>query len=206
MADPGDGRGGAGATVRSGRYAWVGACALLLWSGIASADPPTGGNQGIGRVGSSPTIGAGSGGLVDSPMPGDLLFEALILIPGSPEQRERMAQPPVIATTDRARMCVPGYARSMRLNPASAVYRELLRAAEARQGPRNGRVLDHRVPLCAGGANSAANVWLQDRDEALRKDRIEVSVCRQICLGAISPADAQQYFLSGAWATRATVP
>lgn len=39
-------------------------------------------------------------------------------------------------------------------------------------------IVDHRVPLCAGGADSVQNLQWQSRIESLRKDRQEREVCR----------------------------
>jgi|SRR5712671_4761550 len=47
--------------------------------------------------------------------------------------------------------------------------------------PVPGYQLDHRVSLCAGGADNDANVWLQPIEEALVKDELEWVVCRAIC-------------------------
>lgn len=41
-----------------------------------------------------------------------------------------------------------------------------------------GYVVDHIVPLCAGGADSPDNMQWQERAESLEKDRAEVALCR----------------------------
>lgn len=63
--------------------------------------------------------------------------------------------------------------------------------------------LDHRVPLCAGGApKERVNLWLQPRTgqwAAKFKDQLESSVCRQLCRGDITLEDAQAIFLRPDW-------
>lgn len=41
-----------------------------------------------------------------------------------------------------------------------------------------GYVIDHVTPLCAGGADAAANMQWQTVDDAKAKDREEVTMCR----------------------------
>ena len=47
-----------------------------------------------------------------------------------------------------------------------------------RRGPCPGYVVDHVVPLCAGGPDHPGNLQWQTRDEAKAKDREEVAACR----------------------------
>lgn len=44
--------------------------------------------------------------------------------------------------------------------------------------PCPGYVVDHVVPLCAGGADDHGNMQWQAKSESLEKDRIEVAFCR----------------------------
>ncbi len=64
-----------------------------------------------------------------------------------------------------------GWARSAfrRVNPCPATG--------ATSGPCEGYVIDHKEPLCAGGADAPANMQWQARAEALEKDRLERAVC-----------------------------
>lgn len=50
-----------------------------------------------------------------------------------------------------------------------------------------GYVVDHVVPLCAGGADSAINMQWQDVAAARLKDRSERAACRKARLGATRP-------------------
>ena len=51
---------------------------------------------------------------------------------------------------------------------------------------------DHLIPLCAGGSNSAANLWPQPLTEAHLKDKIENEVCIAMKLGNMTQAQAVQ--------------
>ncbi len=74
----------------------------------------------------------------------------------------------VIAGVAEARS---GWARSAfrRANPCPGTG--------ATTGPCEGFVIDHKEPLCAGGADSPANMQWQERKESLEKDRLERAVC-----------------------------
>lgn len=47
-------------------------------------------------------------------------------------------------------------------------------------GPCPGYVVDHRVPLCAGGPDVPSNMQWQDKPSSLKKDRLEWRLCRLI--------------------------
>lgn len=46
-------------------------------------------------------------------------------------------------------------------------------------GPCPGWIIDHRIPLCAGGADAIANLQWQARAEAIDKDDAERRLCRR---------------------------
>ena len=62
--------------------------------------------------------------------------------------------------------------------------------------------VDHRVPLCLGGADVAENRWPQlgfEHPSYYDKDQLEVEVCRMVCRErSISLPDGQAIFL-GDW-------
>src|ERR1043166_3833407 len=43
-----------------------------------------------------------------------------------------------------------------------------------------GHIIDHVIPLCAGGADTPANLQWQTVDEAKKKDRIEKAQCARL--------------------------
>jgi hypothetical protein len=45
-------------------------------------------------------------------------------------------------------------------------------------GPCPGWVVDHAWPLCAGGADDPSNMQWEQYLESLRKDRVEIALCR----------------------------
>lgn len=61
-------------------------------------------------------------------------------------------------------------AEFQRLNPCPA--------NGARRGPCPGYVVDHVVPLCAGGADAPRNMQWQERAESFAKDIQERRQCR----------------------------
>ncbi|KAA0117904.1 HNH endonuclease [Methylobacterium sp. P1-11] len=66
------------------------------------------------------------------------------------------------------------------------------------QGPFE---VDHRLPLCAGGANDITNLWIQASDGPWTfhdKDRLEDRICAKLKRGVISVEQAQAVFL-GDW-------
>lgn len=49
---------------------------------------------------------------------------------------------------------------------------------------------DHLLPVCAGGSNSADNLWPQHIVEAHKKDVLEVDICLAMKAGTLKQADA----------------
>ncbi len=80
-------------------------------------------------------------------------------------------------------MCVPGYARELRLSPEA--YYQAAQDAYARAGipwsQRHGFVLDHVRPLCLGGDWSPENLEIQTLADGATKDRLEIAACRAVC-------------------------
>lgn len=51
-------------------------------------------------------------------------------------------------------------------------------ANNSERGPCPGYVVDHVIPLCAGGADSPSNMQWQTIAEGKAKDRLEIKDCR----------------------------
>jgi hypothetical protein len=49
-----------------------------------------------------------------------------------------------------------------------------------------GYVVDHKYPLCAGGADAPENMQWQEYRESLVKDRLEIALCR--CRASLADA------------------
>lgn len=64
-------------------------------------------------------------------------------------------------------------------------------ATGARKGPCNGYVIDHRMPLCAGGIDSPKNMAWSKIDEAKKKDLEEIRLCGAIRQGRMAYGDSQ---------------
>ena len=58
---------------------------------------------------------------------------------------------------------------------------------------------DHHVPRCLGGLDTAANLWPQPLEEAIRKDALEHRLCRAACTTHTMTAPAVQAIFLGNW-------
>lgn len=105
----------------------------------------------------------------------------------APEAPARPAahNPNVRHATVAATVCRAGYTR--RVRPSLAAHRRaLLASAAVPPGEWHGWQLDHRVPLALGGApRDPANLMLQPRHEAERKNRLEVKLQCLVCTGQV---------------------
>jgi hypothetical protein len=105
----------------------------------------------------------------------------------------------VFRNANRARVCRPGYTRSVRHVPES-----LKRAVFAEYGIRGSHhggayEVDHLISLELGGSNAIENLWpepAQPRPGFHEKDRVENVLHREVCDGTISLARAQQLIRS----------
>lgn len=60
-----------------------------------------------------------------------------------------------------------------------AVIREFARQTGYPNG-RPGWVVDHQIPLCAGGPDTIPNLQWQERSESYIKDKFEIELCRDM--------------------------
>ena len=100
-----------------------------------------------------------------------------------------------VLTTDVARICTPGYSKSVRDVPESlkkAVYREY---GIQHHAPFSYEV-DHLVSLELGGSNSIRNLWPESYTSkplnARMKDRLENKLHELVCSGKLNITTAQQ--------------
>jgi hypothetical protein len=107
--------------------------------------------------------------------------------------------PGAVLTSDVARICAPGYARSVR---HAAYALKLAIYAEYHLTPHAGRYeIDHLIPLELGGADVAENLWPQSYDapgNAGKKDRLENFLHREVCAGKLPLREAQAE-IAGNW-------
>lgn len=120
---------------------------------------------------------AATGFLVGAAIPA---FAAVIMLVAEPSPDPR------IASTDVAEVCATDGL------PGSA-YSRAHRVAKRAATP--GRIKDHIVPLCLGGADVDANIQLQTSEEAEFKDGLERLACSAVCKGGYSLTDAQGWFI-----------
>jgi hypothetical protein len=79
-------------------------------------------------------------------------------------------------TDDVEKLCTTLTA-TRRYKPDPAVHKAI---AKAHDVPRCGEV-DHRVPICLGGAETIKNLWCQPAPQYKLKDKLEAKLCRMIC-------------------------
>jgi hypothetical protein len=90
-------------------------------------------------------------------------------------------------------ICVKGWTNKVRppIAYANAVKMRLLKELELPPEIVVDFELDHRIPLCLGGAPSnPRNLELRLRDEASEKDAIEACLARAVCAGRLALDEA----------------
>ncbi len=115
--------------------------------------------------------------------------------------------PGAVRTTDRAEIVGvnPATVRNVTGAEKLAVYRRYGMKGPHDAIPGTDHMapfeIDHRVPLCAGGANDVTNLWVEAGDGPWTfhdKDRLEDRVCQKLKKGLITVEQAQAVFL-GDW-------
>jgi hypothetical protein len=126
-----------------------------------------------------------------------LLLLILISAPASSQSMRAYGvhNPAVTQETIATTICVPGWTRGAR--PSSSYARRikiaLVHELEIPRDRLGDFELDHRVPLCLGGAPyEPANLELQPWDEADEKDRKEACLARAVCDGRLSLDEARR--------------
>lgn len=139
-----------------------------------------------------------------------LAFALLIAWPAAaeelPSRPDDAKTPGIVATTDIADVCgrVDGRTYSQRHRDTTA---EMKRDAYAAYGvDKAGREfeVDHRVPLCLGGADALENLWPQkgwEHPSFHDKDRLETSACRAVCVTHEMTLEEGQALFLGDWIT-----
>ena len=123
---------------------------------------------------------------------GSLAFPALAQTMPDPS-----LTPGVVASTDTAEVCgyVDGLSYSRRHRATTLEMKREVRRRYGITGYWRGEI-DHRAPLCVGGADVVENLWPQADFQA--KDELEAQVCRAVCHGQMTLQQGQAIFL-GDW-------
>jgi hypothetical protein len=112
--------------------------------------------------------------------------------------------PGAVATTDENDVCgiVGGRTYSKRHRQTPQRLKDQTYAAYGIDKAGRDFEIDHRVPLCLGGADEADNLWPQRgwrHPSYYDKDRLEAEVCRMVCeQGEMTLPQGQALFL-GDW-------
>ena len=107
--------------------------------------------------------------------------------------------PGLVATIDRDDICgfVNGLTYSERHRKTTkAMKAEVLRRYHF--DPRRPHEIDHRVPLCGGGADELPNLGAEPGPEFKAKDMLEDALCAMLCGRTITPQELDAVFL-GDW-------
>jgi hypothetical protein len=105
-----------------------------------------------------------------------------------------------VLSADRARVCTPGYARSVR-DVSYALKRRVYAAYGIFHHSRGAYEVDHLVPLELGGGNAVSNLWPEaahPRPGFHEKDVLENRLHELVCRGGIALASAQR-LIAGDW-------
>lgn len=107
--------------------------------------------------------------------------------------------PGVVATSDLAMICAPDYSRAHR--QTSYDLKEWVAREYGVDRHVGSWEIDHRIPLCLGGADTAANLWPQPGAgpwNFRQKDDLEWYACRAVCEGRLPLSEAVGWF-KGDW-------
>jgi hypothetical protein len=115
--------------------------------------------------------------------------------------------PGVVASTDPNDVCgvIDGlsYSKRHRHTP-QGLKEEVYAAYQVHREDREGRnfEIDHRVPLCLGGADVRENLWPQEGWQSPSyhdKDWLEETVCRMVCRERAMTLEQGQAIFLGDW-------
>jgi hypothetical protein len=124
------------------------------------------------------------------------LLWLFLLLPWFPRPNGALT-PGAVLTSDTKRICVPGYASSVRNVPFSVRHAVF----DSYGVPREkwpGYELDHLISLQLGGSNDAANLWPEPYPSAHSKDSVENALHRAICSHRLQ-VDSAQRWISHNW-------
>jgi hypothetical protein len=126
-----------------------------------------------------------------------LLISGLILGPAAAQDHQRApvpgaVDPHVTQATIHDTICQRGY--TARVRPSRKVTDAIKRRlANGLPGSPQDYELDHLIPLGLGGhPTSPNNFWLQSWTEATIKDRDELRLHREVCMGRMTLEQAQR--------------
>ena len=121
-----------------------------------------------------------------------------------PTRPDDARTPGAVSSTNRAEVCgmINGRTYSQRHRQTSTALKSQAYAVYRVQKAGRDFEIDHRVPLCLGGADAIVNLWPQwgwEHPSYHDKDRLEAYLCRAVCrTRKVTLQDAQAIFL-GDW-------
>jgi hypothetical protein len=125
-----------------------------------------------------------------------VLLILLLLFPYFPKPNGALT-PGAVLTSDARKVCVRGYAQSVRNVPTSEK-----RAVYASYGIHSHRPhqyeIDHLISLELGGSNEQKNLWPEPYPSAYSKDSLENALHAAVCAKRI-PLDSAQRWIARNW-------
>ncbi len=124
-----------------------------------------------------------------------LVFTATAGLADDPIRPDPQLTPGAVLTTDTARICQPGYAKSVR-HVSPKTRRRAYAEYGIRRHPRGAYEIDHLISLELGGSNSIRNLWPQSFHtqpwNARVKDQLENFFHAEVFAGRIPIEQTQQ--------------
>ena len=92
-------------------------------------------------------------------------------------------------------VCVRGYASDRRPSNSDSLKNQVIERYNYK-GNKSDVILDHLIPISLGGSpDSLTNLWLQPKDEATMKDKLELALYYYICQDVMGLRTAQNYLV-----------
>lgn len=136
-----------------------------------------------------------------SPVPTRLVTQHVVVLHGVAEPDRSLTPGSVLSGSTKARICTPGYTRTVR-HVSAATRRSVFQAFRIAYPPARGAYeLDHLIPLELGGGNAATNLWPEPSrgvGSAGVKDQLENHLHALVCSGQLGLLQAQRA-IAGDW-------
>ncbi|MGH7590307.1 MAG: HNH endonuclease [Gemmatimonadales bacterium] len=113
---------------------------------------------------------------------------------------DSIVTPGAVLTTDTAKICHPGYAKSVRHVSGRTKHQAYILYG-ATKAPSICCEVDHLISLELGGSNDLANLWpepYQPTPGSYEKDKLENWLHAEVCAGKI-PIEEAQREIAGDW-------
>ena len=121
--------------------------------------------------------------LSDIPKPGTCRYEVLADGALGPD----LGCTPGETDTDNVKVLCSTRTATRRWKPSKKEHQAFAKAYDV---PKCGEV-DHKIPICLGGAETVKNLWCQPAPQFKLKDVLEAKLCREVCAGTLTLGEAR---------------